>query len=144
MIQKKKNNFFDDERVVIKSFPLSLFFKTKSVMIVQRLKKEINGDLLIAEKYYSFLSEMNSLALTTREIQLVAFTAVKGNISNGNVREEFIKKHRTSSATINNIISKLKKLGIFVKKEGKIKVNPVISLDFSKDVILQITLSHVD
>ena len=111
-------------------------------IVIQRLKKTVISDTQLAEKYYSLLSELNGLGLTTREIQLVAFTAIKGNISNGNVRDEFCKLHNTSTPTINNIISKLKRIKIFVKTEGKIKINPVIGLDFSKDVILQITLAH--
>jgi hypothetical protein len=111
-------------------------------MLVQRLKKTVPDDFSIAEKYYSFLSEMNNLHLTKREIELIAFTAIKGNISNGNAREEFCKNYKTSIPTINNIISKMKKLSVFVKVNGKIKVNPVINLDFSKDITLQLTLIH--
>jgi hypothetical protein len=111
-------------------------------MIVQKLKKDLTGQLELAEKYYAILSNINSLNLTTREIQLIAFTAVRGNISNANVREEFCSKYNTTSPTINNIISKLKKVGIFVKDGGKVKVNPVIVVDFSKDVLLAITLKQ--
>lgn len=117
---------------------------TMENIVIQRLKKSLTTDTQLAEKYYTILSELNGIGLTTREIQLVAFTAIKGNISNGNVRDEFCKLHKTSTPTINNIISKLKKLKVFVKTDGKIRVNPVIGLDFSKDVVLQITLSHAD
>lgn len=110
-------------------------------MILQRLKKEEIDEYGIAEKYYSILSAINNLHLTEREIQLVAFTAVKGNITYGNVREEFCKKHATTSPTINNIISKLKKLGIFVKEDGKVKINPRIVIDFKKSITLRIDLN---
>lgn len=111
-------------------------------IIIQKLKKEVESEFMLAKIYYAVLSDINNLQLTEREIQLVAFAAIKGNISNGNVRGEFIEKYNTSSATINNIISKLKRLGIFIKEQGKVKVNPQIIMDFKKDVILQITLSH--
>jgi hypothetical protein len=110
--------------------------------IKQSLKVSEKDEFLFAEKYYSVLSAVNSLKLTNREIQLVAFTAIKGNISYANIREEFCKKHGTSSATINNIISKLKSTGVFVKDNGKIKVNPVINLPFQKDIVLEIKLQH--
>jgi hypothetical protein len=113
-----------------------------NIIIVQRLKKEVNDDLQLAEKYYSILSVINNLRLTDREIQLIAFTAIKGNITYANVREEFCKLHNTTSPTINNIISKLKKIGIFVKETGKVKVNPRIVIDFNKDVTLDIKLVH--
>ena len=111
-------------------------------MIVQRLKKDVSTDIQLAEKYYSILSAINNLHLTEREIQLISFTAVKGNITYANVREEFCKTYNSTSPSINNIISKLKKVGIFIKENGKVKVNPIIVIDFKKDLTLDIKLVH--
>ena len=111
-------------------------------IIVQRLKKDVSTDMELAMKYYSILSTINSLNLTEREIQLVSFTAIKGNITYANVREEFCKTYNSTSPSINNIISKLKKVGIFIKENGKVKVNPVITIDFKKDLTLDIKLVH--
>lgn len=112
-------------------------------MIVQRLKKDVSTDIELAIKYYSILSAINNLHLTEREIQLISFTAIKGNITYANVREEFCKTYNSTSPSINNIISKLKKIGIFIKENGKVKVNPVInSIDFKKDINLDIKLVH--
>jgi len=111
-------------------------------MIIQRLKKNISTDMELAILYYSVLSAINNLNLTEREIQLISFTAIKGNITYANVREEFCKTYNSTSASINNIISKLKKVGIFVKENGKVKVNPIISIDFKKDLTLEIKLVH--
>lgn len=115
---------------------------TPTKIIVQRLKKEVDSDLQLAEKYYSILSAINNLRLTEREIQLIAFTAIKGNITYANVREEFCKRYNSTSPSINNIISKLKKVGIFVKENGKVKVNPIIVIDFKNDLTLEIKLVH--
>jgi hypothetical protein len=115
---------------------------TPTKIIVQRLKKEVDTDLQLAEKYYSILSAINNLHLTEREIQLIAFTAIKGNITYANVREEFCKRYNSTSPSINNIISKLKKVGIFVKENGKVKVNPIIVIDFKNDLTLEIKLVH--
>jgi len=111
-------------------------------MIVQRLKRNVSTDMQLAEKYYSILSAINNLHLTEREIQLIAFTAIKGNITYANVREEFCKTYKSTSPTINNIVSKLKKIGVFIKENGKVKVNPIISIDFKKDLMLDIRLIH--
>lgn len=111
-------------------------------MIVQSLKKVVDTDIQLAEKYYSILFTINNLHLTEREIQLIAFTAIKGNITYANVREEFCKTYNSTSPTINNIVSKLKRLGIFVKENGKVKVNPKIIIDFKKDLMLNIKLVH--
>ena len=112
------------------------------MMIVQSLKKVIDTDIQLAEKYYSVLFTINNLHLTEREIQLIAFTAVKGNITYANVREEFCKTYNSTSPTINNIISKLKRLDIFIKENGKVKINPKICIDFKKDLMLNIKLVH--
>ena len=110
------------------------------MMIIQKLKSPVKSAYSIAEKYYSIISAVNDLELTTREIQLVSFTAVRGNMSYANIRDDFCKEFNTSSPTINNIISKLKKRSLLVKDNGKIKVNPVLALDFKQDVKLEIML----
>ena len=110
--------------------------------IVQRLKTSGLDNYALAEKYYRLLSAVNNLRLTNREVQLIAFTAIKGNISYANIRKEFCDKYDSTAPAINNIISKLKKLGVFVKDGTKVKVNPVILLNFDKDIILQISMLH--
>lgn len=96
-----------------------------------------------AEKYYAILSVINNLKLTQREVQLISFTALKGNMSYKHIREEFCTKYKTTSATINNMISKLKKLNILVKDKAKIKVNPVIILPFGQaEITLEIRLNN--
>jgi hypothetical protein len=111
-------------------------------IIIQKLKKDVSTDIALAEKYYSILSAINNLHLTEREIQLIAFTSIKGNITYANVREEFCKTYNSTSPSINNIISKLKKVGIFIKENGKVKVNPIIVIDFKNDLTLEIKLVH--
>ena len=108
-------------------------------VVVQKIKKSYaQMDMAIA--YYSTISVLNHLALTNRELQLLAFTAIRGSITNPAAREDFCQTYKTSQATINNLISKLRKLKLFVKEQNKIKVHPAIALDFSQPVILQITL----
>lgn len=111
-------------------------------MIVQKLNSSIEESLQLAEKYYGIISALNSLNLTPREIQLISFTAVKGSVSYKPVRDEFCEKYNTSAPTVNNIISKLKKKHVLIKDNGKIKVHPVISLDFKNDVKVEILFKH--
>ena len=111
--------------------------------LLQKIKLTEVESLNIAQKYYSLLSAIGNSTLTEREIQLVAFTAIKGNISYSSNREEFCTLYKSSSPTINNIISKLKKIKVLIKDEkGNIKVAPKYLLDFNKDIILQISLLH--
>jgi DNA-binding MarR family transcriptional regulator len=102
----------------------------------------VEDSYVLAEKYYRILSSVNDLKLTNREIQLIAFAAMKGNISYANIRKEFCERYSSTSPAINNIISKLKKMGVFVKDGTKVKVNPLILLNFDKDIVLQISLIH--
>lgn len=108
----------------------------------QKLRKSSGDKYVLAQSYYSILSVLNGLKLTEREVQLVAYTAIQGNITFVNVRDDFCNRYKTSYATINNIISRMKKLGVMVKEDGKVKVNPSITFDFDKDIILQISLKH--
>lgn len=109
-------------------------------MIVQKIKRSESSIYEYAFRYYSILSAINSLQLTEREIQLISFAAIKGNISYSNIRKEFCEMYNSSAPTINNIISKLKKSNILVKDGTKVKVHPIISLDFTKDITLEIKL----
>ena len=127
--------------LIVNIYSISLS-KLNYDMIVQRLKKIVYTDIELAIKYYSILSAINNLHLTEREIQLISFTAIKGNITYANVREEFCKTYNSTSPSINNIISKLKRIGIFIKENGKVKVNPIITIDFTKNITLEIKLVH--
>ena len=111
-------------------------------IIVQKLKNVSEDSFALAQKYYSILSAVNNLKLTQREIQLVSFAAIKGNISYANIRKEFCEKYGSTEPTINNLISKLKKLKVFIKDGTKVKVNPLIILKFDNDVKLEINLLH--
>lgn len=112
-------------------------------IIAQKWKKEINTTIDLAIRYYSVLCAFNNIRVTEREIQLIAFTAVKGNISYADIREEFCKLYSSSNPTINNMVSKLKKMRLLIKDNGKVKVNPSICPKFSTDsMILQIVLKN--
>lgn len=110
--------------------------------IVQRIKREIETGFERAYTYYSLIATVNNIDVTKREIQLVAFTAMKGNISYSAHRTEFCEKFDTAKSTINNMISKLKKCGFLIKDSGgKVKVEPQILFDFEmKDIFLEIKL----
>lgn len=109
--------------------------------IVQKIRVNTNNDKFIkAEKYYELMSCINSLNLTKREIQLIAFTAVSGNISYSNIKQEFCLKYKSTAPTINNMISKLKKMHVLVKDKNTTKVNPAIILPFDRNITLEIKL----
>lgn len=112
--------------------------------IIQKLKKQEKDPLSVAYLYYSILSVVNNIKLTEREIQLIAFTAIKGNMSYSSNRAEFCKLYESSPPTINNIISKLKKMNILYKDGSKIKVNPKIVLNFESDIIIETKITLIN
>ena len=110
--------------------------------ILQKLRRVEIDEYQLAERYYTILSAINNLKLTQRELQLLAFTAIRGNISYANIRKDFCEKYGTTNPSINNIISRLKKMGILMKDGTKVKVNSQILLNFEHDITLEIRLVH--
>lgn len=111
-------------------------------IVLQKLKKEEKDNILLAERYYTVLSAVNGLKLTQREIQLVAFAAIRGNISYANIRKDFCETYGTTNPSVYNIISKLKRIGVLVKDGTKVKVNPQILLNFDNDITLELRIVH--
>jgi hypothetical protein len=101
-------------------------------ILAQKIKKEFDTPVEIAQKYYATLLVLNNISLSQREIELLAFTAVRGTISSSSAKDEFVRQFGSSVDTINNIISKLRKLRLLIKNNGKTRINPSIALDFTK------------
>jgi hypothetical protein len=118
-------------------------------MILQKLKYPVNGELQLAEYYFGILSIVNSLELAKREIQLLAFTAVRGNIGSVTSKKEFVEQYDSSLATVGNIVSKLskeekgKRPPLLLKENKKVVINKGLALEFEKDLTLEITFGHV-
>jgi hypothetical protein len=110
------------------------------MMIVQRLKKTLDGDFQIAKRYYELVSAVNTIQLTNREVELIASMAVSG--ADKFDKKEFCNTHDTTIATVNNMVAKLMKKGVLMKSSKNTIVNPLICLDFSRDVQLEIKLVH--
>jgi hypothetical protein len=97
----------------------------------------------IAKRYYSIVSAVGDFNWTEREIQLIAFTSIKGNISYRDVKKEFCETYSSSFATINNIVSKLKQKKILIKDGSKVRVHPSIRQDFNNNIVIVTSLLHI-
>lgn len=111
--------------------------------VVQKIKKDYK-QIELAITYYSIISLLNNLKLRKREIQLLAFTAVRGSITNPAAREDFCSTFKTTKATVGNIISRLSKKRLLTKDGNKVKVSQAISLDFTSSVLLKILLNKLN
>lgn len=107
------------------------------------LLQDIDKNLKPLEKaivYYKVISVMYNLDLAEREAQLLAYTSRRGTISSITAKQEFVRIFDSSLATVNNMISKLRKRKLLIKKDRKVIVNPRISMDFSQKVVLLLKL----
>ena len=107
---------------------------------VQKIKKGYDSPLAVAIRYYSLMSAVGEWSLTPRQIELMAFTAVRGTISSGGAKETFIHTFSSSKGTLANMKALLLKRGLLVKKDGKTIVNPQVVPDFNLPILIQIQL----
>lgn len=111
-----------------------------SGFIIQKIEKKCVSDITKAIRYYTVLFSLNDIYPSSKQVELLAFTAVRGTITSPTARKEFIDIFDSSSASLENIKCKLVKRGWLVKIEGKIRVNQMLALDFSRDLVIQIKL----
>ena len=112
-------------------------------MILQKLKYGTPGSLHLAESYFGIMSILNDLELAKREVELLAFTAVRGNIGSATSKKEFVEQYHSSLATVGNMVSKLTKRGLLLKDKKLVYVHKALMLEFSKDLRMEITFEHV-
>jgi hypothetical protein len=110
--------------------------------VLQKIKIEKDDVLEKAIKYYSVFFKINDVPITKKEIELLAFASIRGGITSISSREEFVKRFDSSLASLENIKGKLVQKNLIVKIDKKLKVNPLINLDFKKRIILQIDLTE--
>lgn len=115
----------------------------ESAITYQKVRKRFKSNFEVAVKYYSIMSVLNDFALTEREVQLISYMAVRGNIFNIETKTQFCKEYKTSLATINNIVSRLRKIGILVKGEGNMKIRPVLFLNFENNIVVQLWMEKI-
>jgi hypothetical protein len=111
-------------------------------MKIQKLSHTSENSYALARKYYQIMSVLNDLKLAEGQIQLIAFTAIHGNISDPDVRTKYCKKYKTTPATINNIVDKMKKKKVIMKEDKVLFVNPALTaVPFDESLGLVISLS---
>ena len=110
-------------------------------IILQQLEKKVQGDLELSINYYRLLVALSGVKLKPKELELLAFAGLKGNIYYPPVVEEFVERFSSSEGSVYNMAGRLCRLGIFEKAGNKMKVSPRYQVDFSKEKVkLEITL----
>jgi hypothetical protein len=91
--------------------------------------------------YYKVLTAINNIDITERELQLVSFIAIHGNLYSPGVRQQFEETFNTTSHTIYNMVSSLTQKRILIKESKKsLTVNPRILPDFKEPIALLLQL----
>ena len=101
-------------------------------IVIQKINIEYSSAIELAKVYYTFITNINKIKIRPKELDLLCFCAVHGTISTPKVREAFIEQYNTPKNSVYNIVSQLQKMKLMTKVNGKIKVNPVIQLDFTQ------------
>lgn len=109
----------------------------------QRVVKSYESEFEIAKKYYTIIFSVNDIHLTRMEMNLVAFAATHGTLSTPPIKQQFCKEFDVPTASVYNMIGKLKKLEIFIKdRDGKLRINPIILPNFAQhtDIVLVVKI----
>lgn len=113
-------------------------------IVAQSIQKAYNDKLSIAEKYYRLLFDVNNMEVTDIQMQMIAYCAVRGTLSTPPIRDGFLERYKIAKGTFYNNIGKLLERKLLVKHNKKIRVNPVIMLDWTKDeFIFKISLKTI-
>jgi hypothetical protein len=108
--------------------------------VVQKLNKRENSELKLAIRYFAIVAAISNVHLTPRQIELLAFTAIKGTISSGGARKDFVEGFGSSRGTLENMKHLLVKKGFIIKQDGRYRIVPSLALDFKNTVVLQVKL----
>lgn len=102
-------------------------------------------DIDVGVKYFSIISIINNLKLNNRQIELLAFVNIKGTISPKTFRDEFVTLFKSSTNTLNNLISQLQRKKLLVKDDnGKIRINNSLKVSLTTGIILLIKINNND
>lgn len=87
------------------------------------IQKVYESEYELAQGYFRVVLGTLGIHFTKKQLELLAFISVRGNILTTKSRKDFIKMYKSSQATINNTLVQLKKLGIIIKNNGKNCIN---------------------
>src|SRR5665647_995843 len=104
---------------------------------VQNINRKAENSVDLARKYLSIVFIVNDIHVQNRKLDLLSYLAIHG-INSVTSKVNFCQKYNSSQATISNMISELYEDKILVKENGKVKLNPSLSLDFDNSLTLKI------
>lgn len=106
-------------------------------ILVKTIRKKFPDKIAAGITWFTFITTINNINLTKRQLQLMAFINYRGTISSTSSKEEFCRLFKSSPATISNMVSQLTSLKLLVKEKSKTRVNPALRVDFDKDFVVR-------
>lgn len=108
-------------------------------VIVKTIKKSFDDKIKAGITWFKFIAAINDIKLAPRELELLAFVNYRGTISSTSAKEEFCKIFDSSEGTVSNMSAKLLKMRpkLLIKENSKIKINPLLRVDFDKDFVVR-------
>lgn len=113
-------------------------------VLVKTIKKSFTSKIKAGVTWFKFISAINDLKLTKRELELLSFINYRGTISSSSSREEFCRVFGSSPATVSNLSAKLLRSKILVKEKSKTMITPSLRVDFDKDFVVRFFINTVD
>ena len=107
-----------------------------------KIRKVYKDSLEVAVKYYSILNTLNNLSWTEMQINLIAFTAVRGNINSGGAKEIFIERFQSTKDSVQNTCTRLKKKGVLLKEGNKLLLHPSLIIAQTQGFLIQLNISE--
>lgn len=110
-------------------------------IIVQKIVSQQKDALGKAVKYYSVLCALNNIRLSPMEMNMLSFAGVKGSLWSGGSMKQFCELFNSTPSSAGNLIYKLRKKGLLIRINTRIRVIPALSLDFKRDLLLNIHIT---
>lgn len=112
-------------------------------VVVKTIKKSFTDKVKAGITWFKFISAINDIKLTPRELELLSFINTRGTISSSSAKEEFCKLFNSSEGTISNMTSRLLKIKVLIKERSKIKIHPALRVDFDKDFVVRFYIDTI-
>ena len=111
-------------------------------VILQKIRKSEPDPYKKSLMYFRVLFGVNDIHLSKREMEVISFAAVRGNVSSAGAQLELMERFGLTANAKHCIVSALKKKGFLMKgRDGKIRLVPsLLTIDFSNDLFLQIAI----
>lgn len=107
----------------------------------KQIIKNIDKPFDVAIRYFRIIAAANNIKLQNRQLELLAFIALRGGVFSGSARQKFIEVYGSTYHTINNMLGQLHKRKFLLRDGRKYTMNPELMVNNFENLILIINLT---